>query len=129
MIFKCKMCGAQIEITDGMTVAECGYCGTQQTLPKTDNEQNLNLFNRANHFRQQCEFYKASEIYEKMAAHTQNDAELYWSIFIEYAVMEDRLESILTIVFTSFFHIYLKKWLYLFMSTAIYFANSVQSRK
>ena len=81
-VFKCKMCGGSLEVTEGMTVCECEYCGTQQTLPKTDNEQNLNMFNRANHFRQQCEFDKAAEIYEKMAARSDGDAELYWSIVL-----------------------------------------------
>ncbi len=81
-VFKCKMCGGALEVSEGMTVCECEYCGTQQTLPKTDNEQNLNMFNRANHFRQQCEFDKAAEIYEKMAARSEGDAELYWSIVL-----------------------------------------------
>ena len=81
-VFKCKMCGGSLEIAEGTTVCECEYCGTQQTLPKTDNEQNLNLFNRANHFRQQCEFDKAAEIYEKMLGRSGDDAELYWSIVL-----------------------------------------------
>lgn len=79
--FKCKMCGGSLEIAEGMTVCECEYCGTQQTLPKTDNEQTLSMFNRANHFRQQCEFDKAAEIYERMTAQS-DDAELYWSIVL-----------------------------------------------
>lgn len=80
-IFKCKMCGGQLEIENGAAVCECEYCGTQQTLPKTDNEQNLNMFNRANHFRQQCEFDKAAEIYERMTSQS-DDAELFWSIVL-----------------------------------------------
>ncbi|WP_028504931.1 toll/interleukin-1 receptor domain-containing protein [Ruminococcus sp. FC2018] len=80
-VFKCKMCGGSLEVTEGMTVCECEYCGTKQTLPKTDNEQALNMFNRANHFRQQCEFDKAAEIYERMTAQ-RDDAELYWSIVL-----------------------------------------------
>ena len=79
-VFKCKMCGGQLEITEGMTVCECEYCGTQQTLPKSDNEQALNMINRANHFRQQCEFDKAAEVYEKLIAQNDSDAELYWSL-------------------------------------------------
>lgn len=79
-VFKCKMCGGQLEIAEGMTVCECEYCGTQQTLPKSDNEQALNMINRANHFRQQCEFDKAAEVYEKLIAQNDSDAELYWSL-------------------------------------------------
>ncbi len=80
-VFKCKMCGGSLEISENMTVCECEYCGTLQTLPKSENEQALNMYNRANHFRQQCEFDKAAEIYERMTAQ-KDDAELYWSIVL-----------------------------------------------
>ncbi|MGN0604938.1 MAG: TIR domain-containing protein [Oscillospiraceae bacterium] len=81
-IYKCKMCGGTLEINEGMTVCECEYCGTMQTLPKTDNEQNLNMINRANHFRQQCEFDKAMEIYERLLNQNNDDAEIYWSMVL-----------------------------------------------
>ena len=80
-VYKCKMCAGVLNVTEGMTVCECEYCGTAQTIPRTDNEQTINMFNRANHFRQQCEFDKAAEIYEKMTANS-DDAELYWSIVL-----------------------------------------------
>ncbi len=80
--FKCKMCGGNLEIQEGTTVCECEYCGSKQTLPKTDNEQSLNLINRANHFRQQCEFDKAMEIYERLLNNNDRDAETYWSIVL-----------------------------------------------
>lgn len=34
-VFKCKMCGGNLDVADGMTVCECEYCGTKQTLPKS----------------------------------------------------------------------------------------------
>ncbi len=79
--YKCKMCGGSFEIKEGMTVCECEYCGTSQTLPRSDSEQLLNMFNRANHFRQQCEFDKAAEIYERMTAQS-DDPEVYWSLVL-----------------------------------------------
>ena len=81
-VFKCKMCGGSLEISEGTTVCECEYCGTKQTLPKINDEQKINMFNRASHFRQQYEFDKAAEIYEKMAAESGSDAELFWSIVL-----------------------------------------------
>lgn len=81
-IFKCKMCGGTLEINENQSIAECEYCGTTQTLPKTDNEQKLNLINRANHFRQQCEFDKAMELYEKLLNSDDSDSEIYWSIVL-----------------------------------------------
>ena len=44
-IFKCKMCGGDLEVVEGKTVAECAYCGTQQTIPSADDEKRVNLFN------------------------------------------------------------------------------------
>ena len=81
-IFKCKMCGGTLEVSEGTTVCECEYCGTTQTLPKTDNEQTINMLNRANHFRQQCEFDKAMEIYEKLLESSDKDSEIYWQIVL-----------------------------------------------
>ena len=37
-VFKCKMCGGSLEITDDQSVATCEYCGTQQTLPKANDD-------------------------------------------------------------------------------------------
>ncbi len=31
-IFKCKMCGGELELQKGMNIAECPYCGTKQTV-------------------------------------------------------------------------------------------------
>ena len=38
-IFKCKMCGGELQINPGESVAVCEYCGTTQTLPKLDDDQ------------------------------------------------------------------------------------------
>ena len=32
--FKCKMCGAPLEVEQGATSVTCDYCRTQQTLPR-----------------------------------------------------------------------------------------------
>lgn len=81
-IFKCKMCGGTLEASEGVTVCECEYCGTTQTLPKINDEQTLNMLNRASHFRQQCEFDKAMEIYEKLLESSDKDSEIYWQIVL-----------------------------------------------
>ena len=65
-IFKCKMCGGDLEIQEGLTICECEYCGTKQTIPALDNEKKLNLFNRANRLRLNSEFDKAASIYENI---------------------------------------------------------------
>ena len=37
-VFKCKMCGGDIDLTEGSSVAVCEYCATKQTVPTADNE-------------------------------------------------------------------------------------------
>lgn len=69
-------------MTENPSIAECEYCGTQQTLPKMDDEKRLSLYNRASHFRQQCAFDKAEQIYEKIVAETPDDAEAHWSLVL-----------------------------------------------
>lgn len=78
-VYKCKMCGANLEAAGGSSVCKCEYCGTNQTLPLADSDEVLGIFNRANHFRQQCEFDKAVQIYEKLVGRT-DDPELYYSL-------------------------------------------------
>ena len=100
-LFKCKMCGGSIDVVNNESVAECEYCGTKQTLPKMDDEKRINLYNRANHFRQQCAFDKAEQIYEKIVAEMPDDAEAYWSLVlcrygIEYVEDPSTLERVPT---------------------------------
>ena len=74
-ILKCKMCGRELNIQDGMTVAECEYCGTKQTVPTADNEKKMTLFARANRLRAACEFDKAGGVYESIVAEFPEEAE------------------------------------------------------
>lgn len=81
-LFKCKMCGGDLNIENGTTVCECEYCGTKQTLPKLDDEKRINLYERANHFRRNNEFDKAMGIYEMILGEDNSDSEAYWSIVL-----------------------------------------------
>lgn len=81
-LFKCKMCGGELNVQEGMTVCECEYCGTKQTLPKLDDEKRINLYERANHFRRNNEFDKAAGFYETILAEDKTDAEAYWSLVL-----------------------------------------------
>ncbi len=81
-IFKCKMCGGDLNIDEGMTVAECEYCGTKQTVSKSGDEVVANLFSRANNLRLKCEFDKAEQVYEKLLDIDNTDAEAHWGIVL-----------------------------------------------
>ena len=76
------MCGGALEITTGASVIECDYCGTQQSLPRLDDNKRVNMYDRANHFRRNNEFDKAMGIYEQILNEDTTDAEAYWSIVL-----------------------------------------------
>lgn len=76
-IYKCKMCSGELEVTEGVTVIECEYCGTKQTVPTSNDENLQGLFNRANTLRIKSEFDKAESIYEKILQAKADEAEAY----------------------------------------------------
>ncbi len=78
-VFICKMCGGHMELIGG-NVCECMYCLTKQTVPGFEGEQAQNMVNRANHCRQQCDFDKALELYEKVLAEYGEDVDVFWSL-------------------------------------------------
>jgi len=80
-IFKCKACNGNLDVEEGMSICECGYCGTKQTVPLADNnEKKVNLFNRANRLRSNCDFDKAAGVYESIVAEFPEEAEAYWGL-------------------------------------------------
>ena len=82
VIFKCKMCGGDLNIVDGVTIAECDYCGTKQTVPKSMDLNMQNLFNRANSLRMRGDFDKAAEIYEKIVQADNEQSEAFWGLIL-----------------------------------------------
>ena len=81
-IIKCKMCGGDLNVEGNSQIAVCEYCGTQQTVPKQDNEKKLTLFARANRLRFACEFDKAAGVYESIVAEFPEEAEAYWGLVL-----------------------------------------------
>ena len=81
-ILKCKMCGGDLDINAGITVVECEYCGTKQTVPSADDEKKITLFSRANRLRFACEFDKAAGVYESIIADFPEEAEAYWGLVL-----------------------------------------------
>lgn len=81
------MCGGNLEVTEGMTICECEYCSTNQTVPNGDDEKKTNLFNRANRQRIACEFDRAASVYETIVAEFPQEAEGYWGLCLcEYGI-------------------------------------------
>ena len=79
-VFKCKMCGATLNISEKERIVQCEYCCTQQTIPSSQNERIKNLFNRANALRYNKEFDKSAGIYESIVAECPEEAEAYWGL-------------------------------------------------
>lgn len=81
-ILKCKMCGGTLHVSEGMTVCECEYCGTMQTIPSVDDAKKITLFSRANRLRAACEFDKAASVYENIVSDFPEEAEAYWGLVL-----------------------------------------------
>ncbi|MBQ6343750.1 MAG: toll/interleukin-1 receptor domain-containing protein [Anaerolineaceae bacterium] len=81
-VFRCKMCGGDLEVQEGATSCVCEFCGTRQTLPSNQDENLQGLFNRANVLRIKSEFDKASDIYEKILQADETEAEAYWGLIL-----------------------------------------------
>lgn len=82
MVFKCKMCGGDIEIIEGSNIGKCLYCKSTMTLPSVDNEKLLNLYNRANNLRLSNEFDKAYGVYETILEIDENQLEAHWGLIL-----------------------------------------------
>lgn len=80
MIYKCKMCGGELDITGKEHICECPFCGVTQTIPNVDEEKTLQLYNRATFLLKLCEYDKASSIYEKIISDQGEQAEAYWGL-------------------------------------------------
>ena len=81
-VIKCKMCGGDLTLIEGATIAECEFCGSVQTIPVLDDEKKLIQFERAERLRKQCEFDKAAGIYETIVADFRQEAEAYWGLVL-----------------------------------------------
>ena len=81
-VLSCKMCGAPLPLTPGVTVTTCDFCGREQTIPSMDNEKKLTLFARAERLRTACEFDKAAGVFESIVAEYPQEAEAYWGLVL-----------------------------------------------
>ncbi len=81
-IIKCKMCGGDLQIEEGSTVAVCEYCDSRQTIPSVDDEKKVTLFNQADDLRRQKYFDRAATVYERIVADFPEEAEAYWGLVL-----------------------------------------------
>lgn len=82
MIFKCKMCGGDIEPIASTNTGKCKYCKSVMTLPNSFDEKIVNLYNRANFLRISNEFDKAKEVYENILGIDNEQIEAHWGLIL-----------------------------------------------
>ena len=79
-IFKCKMCGADLNVKEGQKIITCEFCGSTQTVPTSDNDKKIAFYNRANSLRIKNEFDKAMFTYQSIIAEFPKESEAYWGV-------------------------------------------------
>lgn len=82
MIFKCKICGGELNVERGKSIVECEYCGVRQTLPRFIDENTKLMYDRANSYLMHNEFDKAENIYNQILFADREDADAYWSLVL-----------------------------------------------
>ncbi len=100
-LYKCKMCGGNVNAAQGESFGVCDSCGSAMTLPGAADERIVNLFNRANYLRLSGEFDKALAAYESILLEDNENAEAHWGALlcrfgIEYVEDPDTRQRIPT---------------------------------
>ncbi len=78
--YKCKMCGAPLNVSEGQTVVTCDFCQSKQTVANCNDERKENLFNRANSLRATCDFDKAILSYQTILSIFPDEPEAHWGV-------------------------------------------------
>lgn len=77
--FRCRCCGAGIEVNSAQTSCECSYCGVTQTVPILDFDEKAILWERADNLRRGGEYDRAMTVYGQLAELCPDDPDIYWS--------------------------------------------------
>ncbi len=81
-IFKCKACGATLNVNENDKIVTCDYCGTTQTIFLSNDEKILKMIARGNELRNSGDFDKAYNIFESAIVEKSDDSELYWNLVL-----------------------------------------------
>ena len=82
MDLKCKSCGFPLVVKPGEVVVKCEACGLVNTLPSMDTDQKILRCNRANDYRQNCEFDQAVQLFEDILKEDAREPEAYWGLVL-----------------------------------------------
>ncbi len=80
----CQCCGAPLKL--GNSVCTCDYCG-QTNIVSGETGKYIDLLNKANTLRQQCEFDRAFRIYEDILDRNPPFVDILWAMTLcEYGI-------------------------------------------
>lgn len=82
MVFKCKICGGQVQVDRAAGICICEYCGTKQTLPQFADDSSKRLFDSGNNYLQHSEYDKAENVFNQLLSLNPQDAEIYWDLVL-----------------------------------------------
>ena len=81
-MYSCKMCGVGLERKKGVSMEKCPYCGMINTVPKPGNMWQENWFDKANFYRRQHDYARAIDLYNRIIADDELQAQAYWEKFL-----------------------------------------------
>ena len=87
----CKICGEISNLPEGISYGICPHCKTITTFPQLYDEQQKQLYDRAEHFRLNNEYDKALTAYKQLITLNPSLSEAYWGAVlsrfgIEYVI-------------------------------------------
>ena len=86
LVFRCPVCGGELEIDEKMHIGKCQYCDSTVAIPQNF-EKIGNLFNRANFLRQSNQFDKAMGVYEEILKEDNaNSAAHFGMVLCNYGI-------------------------------------------
>lgn len=78
--FKCKMCGATLNVSEGERVCTCDFCDSLQTVPGYNNQKKIDLFSRANELWFRGLFDEARNYFNRLVIDYKEESEGYWGL-------------------------------------------------
>jgi len=86
-IYKCKLCGEDLEEADGSSLVTCSCCGNEQAVPNLSSPEIVNLFNNAVGLWRNNDLDSAQAFFNYVIENGDTDPEVYWMLLLcQYGV-------------------------------------------
>lgn len=105
-VFKCKMCGADLNESAENNIYECEYCGTRQTVTMESGLEAVifSLLSRAKSYLMKGNFEKANEYFDKVLDFApENEEALLGKLLVEFNAksIEDLIKNTVIFIFSE----------------------------